>query len=107
MIFRSIREFIFAFKDRYGQEPTYHAATAYAAGQILEEAIELTGSLEREKIRQALYDLDTSSIIGRYAVDKYGMQIKRFPLTIQWQNGKKEIVWPIEFRNAEILPVFN
>lgn len=104
--FPRMREFISAFKERYGQEPTYHAATAYAAGQILEEAIKLAGGLERERIRQALYDLDTFSIIGRYAVDKTGMQIKRFPLTIQWQNGKKEILWPIEFRNDKVLPVF-
>jgi branched-chain amino acid transport system substrate-binding protein len=32
------------------------------------------------------------------------MQVKHFALTIQWQNGKKEIVWPEEVRTAQ--PIF-
>ena len=38
--------------------------------------------------------MDAISIIGRYGVDKRGMQIKHFNLIIQWQNGKKKVVWP-------------
>ncbi len=98
------QEFTETFCDRYKLEPTYHAATAYAAGQILEAAIETAGSLERGKIRRALYDLHTYTVVGRYAVDRTGIQVKHVPLTIQWQNGKKEIVWPEEIRSA--LPVF-
>jgi branched-chain amino acid transport system substrate-binding protein len=51
-----------------------------------------------------MLDLDYTSIIGRYAVDRTGMQIKCFPLIIQWQNGKKMIVWPDDVRTA--LPIF-
>jgi len=102
--FPRTKEFTTAFKESYHQEPSYHAATAYAAGQILEAAVELTGSLVKDRIRQALYDLDTYSIIGRYAVDMTGMQVKRFPLTIQWQKGKKEIVWPEKILSKE--PIF-
>ncbi len=98
------KEFATAFEMRYGERPSYHAATAYAAGQILEAAITLADSLERGPIRDALYNLDTYSIIGRYAVDSTGMQAKRFPLTVQWLNGKKEIVWPKSVRSST--PVF-
>jgi branched-chain amino acid transport system substrate-binding protein len=80
--------------------PSYHAATAYAAGQILEQAVKAAGSLERAAVRKALYALDTNTIIGRYAVDRRGVQIKRFPLIVQWQAGKREIVWPPELRTA-------
>ncbi len=98
------KEFATAFEKRYGERPSYHAATAYAAGQILEAAITLADSMERGPIRDALYSLDTYSIIGRYAVDGTGMQVKRFPLTVQWLNGKKEIVWPESVRSST--PVF-
>jgi len=99
--FPRTKEFCAAFRDTYNQEPSYHAATAYAAGQILEAAIiDLAGSLKRGSIRQALYNLDDYSIIGRYGVDRTGMQVKRFPLTIQWQDGKKEIVWPEEVSSS-------
>jgi branched-chain amino acid transport system substrate-binding protein len=90
-------------RDRYGVEPSYQAATAYAAGQILEAAIASAGSLDRDKIREALYQLDTNSILGRFAVDRSGVQIKRFEMIIQWQKGRKEIVWPPELHTADAI----
>jgi branched-chain amino acid transport system substrate-binding protein len=98
------KEFAALFRSTYHQEPSYHAATAYAAGQILEAAIELARSPKSGIIRQAMFDLDYTSIIGRYAVDRTGLQIKCFPLVIQWQKGKKKIVWPEEVSTA--IPLF-
>lgn len=89
------------FKQMYGVEPAYQAATAYAAGQILEKAIKKAQSFDREKIRAILSKMDAMSIIGRYGVDAHGKQIKHFPITIQWQNGKKKIVWPSELATAD------
>ena len=82
-------EFYNAYIHVYNEEPSYHAATAYAGGQILEAAIKKAGSLDREKIRGILLSMDAISIIGRYGVDKQGMQIKHFNIIVQWQNGKK------------------
>jgi branched-chain amino acid transport system substrate-binding protein len=98
------RQFTAAFRARYGLTPTYHAAETYAAGQILEAAITSAASLKRDRIRQALSELQTHTVLGRYLVDSTGMQVKHFALTIQWQNGKKEIVWPEEVRTAQ--PIF-
>lgn len=97
-------EFYEAFMKTYREEPSYHAATAYAGGQILESAIKKAGSIDREKIRVILLSMDAITIIGRYGVDKRGMQIKHFNVIVQWQNGKKEVVWPEELKTAE--PVF-
>ncbi len=89
----------------YGVLPSYHAAAAFAAGQVLEAAIKKAGGLDRDTIRQALYDLDVHTVMGRYRVDKYGVQIKHRPFIIQWLGGKKVIVYPEEHRgNAR--PVF-
>jgi branched-chain amino acid transport system substrate-binding protein len=93
-----------AFLAEYKIEPSYHAATAYAAGQILEAAVAQAQSLERDKIRAALFDLDRDSVIGRYAVDHTGMQVKRLEMIVQWQAGRKEIVWPDDIRSAR--PMF-
>lgn len=102
--FPGSREFTDSFIKQYNEMPSYHAATAYAAGQILETAIKKVKSLDREKIRNTLSTMDTITIIGRYGVNRTGMQIKHFNLIIQWQKGKKEIVWPEELRTAK--PVF-
>jgi branched-chain amino acid transport system substrate-binding protein len=93
-------QFLREFVATYAETPSYHAATAYAAGQILEQAIRKARSFDRAKVRQALYLVDADSVVGRYAVDRTGMQVKRFPMIVQWQGTKREIVWPPELRTA-------
>jgi branched-chain amino acid transport system substrate-binding protein len=95
------KEFYDAYTHAYNEAPSYHAATAYASGQILEAAIEKAGSIDREKIRVILLSMDAISIIGRYGVDKRGMQIKHFNVIVQWQNGVKKVVWPNDLKTAE------
>jgi branched-chain amino acid transport system substrate-binding protein len=70
----------------------------------LEESVKAAGTLTRDKVRQVLQDLQTYTVVGRYQVDPTGIQVKHFPLTIQWQEGKKEIVWPEEVQTAQ--PIF-
>ena len=103
LAFPGARDFARRFKERFEVTPSYHAATAYAAGQILEAAISTAGSFDRDQVRTALTELDTYSVLGRFAVDQTGMQIKRFEMIVQWQHGRKEIVWPEDLRTA--LPV--
>ena len=93
-------DFLRAYRTAYGETPSYHAATAYAAAQILDQAIARAASTDRAAVRQSLYRLDTSTVIGRYAVDKTGAQIKGIPLIVQWQANQREIVWPEELRTA-------
>lgn len=99
--FPGAREFAKAFTEAYKTEPSYHAASAYAAGQILEAAIRKTQSLDREKLRDTLSSLDTMTVMGRYGVDRDGKQVRHFAVTVQWQKGKKEIVAPPELATAK------
>ena len=99
--FPQSRQFAAKFRALHGVTPTYHAADAYATGQILEAATKLARSLEPGKLRRAFHDLETYTILGRYRVDRTGIQVTHFALTIQWQNGIKEIVWPEEMQTAE------
>lgn len=95
------REFSQAFREEYGILPSYHAASAYASGQILEAAIRKIKSINREKLRHALSKLDVITVMGRYGVDGNGRQIRHFTTTVQWQKGKKEIVAPQELITAK------
>jgi branched-chain amino acid transport system substrate-binding protein len=99
------QEFTKLFTERYNQQPSYHAANAYAACMILEEAVERTKSLDREKLRQVFQTMNTLTLIVYYGVDKTGKQIRQFPMIIQWQNGKKQVVWPMEIQT--VAPVFS
>lgn len=88
------------FAAAHGEAPSYHAAAAYAAGQVIEAAAARAGSLERGGLRDALATLNATSILGRYGVDPTGRQVRHFVLTIQWQDGEQEVVWPAELRTA-------
>ena len=101
--FPGTREFAKAFTEAYGTEPSYHAASAYAAGQILETAVRKAQSLDRERLRDTLSSLDAMTVMGRYGVDRDGKQIRHFAVTVQWQKGKKEIVAPQELATARPL----
>jgi branched-chain amino acid transport system substrate-binding protein len=96
--------FIKSFKEIHRVGPSYHAATAYAAGMILEAALEKMQDFDRKGLRDVLSAMDTMTVIGRYGVDKSGMQIRHFPVIVQWQAGKKRVVWPKGFKLAD--PIF-
>lgn len=102
--FKHCKDFYDSFLKTYGIRPTYHAATAYAAGQVIEEAVRRSGTIERERLRKTLSSMETVTIIGRYKVDKTGLEIRHQLLVIQWQRGRKEIVWPESIRTAD--PIF-
>jgi len=78
----------------YGYEPPYHAALAYAAGQVLEGAVRAANSLDPERLRETLFKLDEMTIIGRYGIDSTGKQVHQHSFITQWQRGKMEIIWP-------------
>jgi branched-chain amino acid transport system substrate-binding protein len=89
-----------AYVRAFGKEPSYFAATAYASGQVYEAAVRNAGSLDRAEIRKVLSTMDATSIIGRFGVDRTGVQIRNFNLVIQLQQGRKEVVWPAEYSTS-------
>lgn len=98
--FPGARQFIHDFASFSGTLPTYHAASAFASCQILERAVNHTRSLDQTTLLHYVTGLDTVTIIGRFRVNHHGEQVGHNPLTIQWQHGKKEIVYPIRMQTA-------
>jgi branched-chain amino acid transport system substrate-binding protein len=90
-------EFIEAHRREYpGADLSYHTAAGYAGCQVLTEAVKRAGSLDREKVRDAILKLDFNTVFGAFKVDPDGLQIAHRMVTIQWQDGKRIIVWPDE-----------
>ena len=103
--FPGTTDFINNFIQLAGKVPSYHGGGAYGACQILEKAIVQTKSLDQKKIRNAIHSLDTVTVTGRFKVDQAGRQIGHNPMIIQWQKGRKEIVYPRQMRTSP--PQFN
>jgi branched-chain amino acid transport system substrate-binding protein len=87
-------DFSFRYKERYGNNAGHHAAYGYAAGQVLEAALRLAGSLDKSKVRRQLSDMTFLSLLGRYKVDETGKQIGNKTHVIQWQDGRRRLVLP-------------
>ena len=79
-----------------GADLSYHSAAGYSGCQILVEAVKRAGSLDGEKIRDAILKTDLNTVFGAFKVDRDGFQIAHKTLMFQWQDGKKIIVWPEE-----------
>ena len=89
-----IQLFIDDYKKDYGYEPTYQAAEAYGAMQVLEAAVKKVGSLDRERLRDVMADLKVDTVFGPYQVDGKGVQTAKTALLVQWQQGQRKVVWP-------------
>jgi ABC-type branched-subunit amino acid transport system substrate-binding protein len=108
----SSADFADNYRASYGEEPSYHAAGGYAAGLILQNAIQTAGSLDPERVKAALDAMNILTFFGRFQVsvrpENHGLQIGHSMVYIQWQEDSsgalgKPLVWPAEVATAEIL----
>jgi len=104
-------EFVDLFKKALGKEviPDYHAAEAGAAVLAYVLAAEKAGSADPDKVRQVLGDLKFMSFYGAWDIDDTGLQVGHTMVDVQWQMGKRIIVWPLEARTGRLaypMPTF-
>jgi branched-chain amino acid transport system substrate-binding protein len=91
------KEFVEGYKKEFpGADLSYHSAGGYAGCQIIVEAIKRAGSLDGDKIREAILKMDFDTVYGGFKVDQDGFQVSHRMVMFQWQEGKKVIVWPEE-----------
>lgn len=94
-------DFVAKYKAAYGEDPSYHSAGGYAAGLVLQTAIESAGSLDTAAVKAALDAMDVMTFYGSVKFDttaeSHGLQAAHSMVYVQWQKDgelKKAIVWP-------------
>ncbi|HSJ07948.1 MAG TPA: amino acid ABC transporter substrate-binding protein, partial [Longimicrobiales bacterium] len=95
-----IGEFVTSYEAAFGQAPSFHAAGAYGACQLFMAAAERAGSLDSDALRRELLSLETTTVFGDYAVDGRGYQTAHRGVFVQWQDGRKVVVWPADLATA-------
>ena len=88
------QEFVTVYEKEFKRTPAVQSAGAYAACRLLTETVQRIGSLDSDKLREALLPLKTKTVLGDFAVDERGYQTAHKAITIQWQNGQQVVVWP-------------
>jgi ABC-type branched-subunit amino acid transport system substrate-binding protein len=86
----TVQDFVKTYQAKYGnEEPSYHSAGGYAAGLILQKAIEKAGSTDTEKVKAAIDQEDMYTFYGRikFSTDpkSHGLQVGHEMIVIQWQ----------------------
>lgn len=104
--FPGVKSFVEKYEKRHGYKPGAHAGIGYGGGHILEAAVKKAGSLDKDKLRKTLSELDTTTTLGHYKVDKTGANIAMSSYVIQWSNGKKEVVLPQSAATRNIIYPF-
>jgi branched-chain amino acid transport system substrate-binding protein len=95
------KRFADTYARKWSAEPTLLAAQGYAAAKVLEEAVRRAGSLDQEKLRDALQTLELETPLGPYKVDKSGAQLAAKPAVVQIQRGRRQVVWPETLATAK------
>ena len=81
----------------------YPMAQAYAVGVVIQRCEEECGSLEDAALREVAGSLDFTTFYGRFRIDPdSGRQVGKPSLLVQWQRGRKVIVWPPEYRQERL-----
>jgi len=100
-----------AYKNKFGNYPSYCGYTAYDEVYYIAEAVHRAGSLDSDKLVTALEQTDFVGTIGRvqflpkgdphvHGLRTGGSGIKG--LVMQWQKGKEVTVWPSNLANGQM-----
>jgi branched-chain amino acid transport system substrate-binding protein len=95
------KDFNEAYIKQFKQEPSYHSAAGYAGCMLYAEGVKKAGSLEPDRVREALLALKTRTMFGDYQVDKDGFQTAHKMVLLQWQDGKRVVVWPDDLASGK------
>jgi branched-chain amino acid transport system substrate-binding protein len=103
-IFGSAQEYAELMKKKYGKYPIHVHADGTAAGLLLQRALKDAGSLDQEKIRNALLKLEMKdTIVGPIKFDNNGRNIWASTAVIQVQGIDQKVVYPEKAANAKFL----
>lgn len=96
-----VKELNEAHVKKIGRPADPIAGPAYACVQILAAAVTRAGSLEREKVRDAVASTSMPTVVGpvKFRADGTGVVQSVF---VQWINGKQELVWPKDSATAPL-----
>ncbi len=98
-------EFVRAYRAKYSRVPDFHAASAWAAGKVIEAAVAKAGTLDQENLRAAFAAVELHTVLGGYKVAADGSQLAATAFLVQILKGRREVIWPEAYRSAEpVLP---
>lgn len=91
------------FEKQFNYSTPYVAAESSAAVLTFADAIEGAGSLDRDKVRDAIAKTDLMTFYGPIKFDATGKNIAKSMVLYQIQNGKYLVVAPSKWANGKVI----
>ena len=98
------QQFAQLFQQRFNYEADYHVAAAVAVVETYAYALEAAGTLDRDKVRNAIAKSDFESVYAQVRYQANG-QIDIPQIVIQVENGKVVPIYTDHFLNKPNYPV--
>jgi branched-chain amino acid transport system substrate-binding protein len=87
-------EFVKAYHAKYGDEPIAEdSANAYTVGQVLQQAVENTQSVDNAKLIAEMHKSTFKTVVGPLSFNELGQPQGSF-MVLQWQGGASYIIGP-------------
>ncbi len=103
------KDYFEKYKQKFGKEPDYHGAQAYATMYVIADALGRATDLTNAGIQKALKQADIQTIMGPIKFedwDGFTNQNKPNTYVVQWSKGKLEVIWPEDVKSASyVYPV--
>ena len=102
-LYANTQDFVKRFKAKYHYDPDYHNASGIADVAVFKDAIERAGTLDPQKVRDAIAKISLDTIYGHVEFNSDG-QIKGTSVVLQilngdiyqvYPNGVKKMVYPV------------
>jgi branched-chain amino acid transport system substrate-binding protein len=101
-IFGSTANFAKLFREKYHSDPDYGQASAALCGALFQMAIERSGSLDRDKVRDELAKLDVVTFFGPVKFGPTGQINSLEPPVFQIQGAKPIVLFPQAIKQGEL-----
>ncbi len=101
-IFGTTENYVKLFKDTYKADPDYAHASASVSGALFQIAIEKSGTINRQKVRDELAKMDVTTFWGPVKFGPTGQITSLEPPVFQIQNAKPIVVHPAAIKQGDL-----
>ncbi|MCL5962359.1 MAG: amino acid ABC transporter substrate-binding protein [Chloroflexi bacterium] len=102
-VFKTSESFARLYQERFNEAPTYQSAFGAVGVVALAKAIEAANSIDTEKVREALINLDADTFWGKVKFNEQQVTADHPMLVEQIQNGEHVLVWPADVAIGRLL----
>ena len=101
-IFGTTESYVKLFRDTYKADPDYANASASVSGALFQIAIEKSGTINRQKVRDELAKMDVTTFWGQVKFGPNGQITSLEPPIFQIQNAKPIVVHPAGIKQGDL-----